>query len=443
MIIKLPEDVKNIIQTLETAGYEAFAVGGCVRDCLLGKTPHDWDITTSALPQEVKALFRRTIDTGIQHGTVTIMIGKEGYEVTTYRIDGDYGDGRHPDNVTFTRSLEEDLKRRDFTINAMAYSPTRGVVDLFGGREDLQKGIIRCVGNPLERFGEDALRMMRAVRFSAQLSFSIEDKTREAISVLHDNLSKVSAERIQVELIKTLVSDNPDYLKIMYETGLTAVFMPEFDICMKTQQNNPHHMYSVGEHILHTMKYIRPDKVLRLSMLFHDMGKPAMKTTDEEGIDHFKGHPQKSAQMARDILHRLKFDNNTLGLVLRYVEYHDRDIEPDLKGVRRAMNKMGSDIFPGLFEVKKADTLAQSMYKREDKLNRLAELNTIYDEIVRNGDCVSLKELKISGKDLIEAGMQPGKQLGDVLNALLDRVVEEPELNDTETLLKLAKELSS
>lgn len=440
-MIQLPQNVDNIIGKLESAGYEAYAVGGCVRDVLLGKTPHDWDITTSALPEQVKSIFPRTIDTGIEHGTVTVMIGKEGFEVTTYRVDGNYADGRHPDNVTFTRSLEEDLKRRDFTINAMAYSSSRGIVDLFHGREDLENGVIRCVGDPLERFGEDALRMMRAIRFSAQLSFSIEDKTLEAIRSLNANLKKVSAERIQVELTKTLVSDNPDFFRLYYETGLTRVFIPEFDVCMETVQNNPHHMYSVGEHTLHSLKSIRPDLILRLSMLLHDIGKPAAKTTDEAGVDHFHGHPVISAKLSEKILRRLKYDNHTLHMVMRYVEFHDRDIGETSKSMRRAMRILGGDLFPGLFEVKKADCLAQSMYQRTEKFSKLERLTQVYESVCAEGDCVELSSLAVSGKDLIDAGMKPGRELGEMLNRLLDYVVDDPEKNNRETLLELAGRL--
>ena len=273
MKIQLPEKVHNIIETLQSAGYEAYAVGGCVRDSLLGRTPNDWDITTSARPEETKRLFPRTIDTGIQHGTVTVMMNKEGFEVTTYRIDGEYEDSRHPKEVTFTASLEEDLKRRDFTINAMAYNEQDGLVDIFGGIRDIKAGVIRCVGNAEERFTEDALRMLRAVRFSAQLGYRIEEATRDAIRRLAPSLQRISAERIQTELVKLVTSPHPDYLRIAYETGITKEVLPEFDLCMETPQNNPHHCYNVGEHILHSMLAVEPDKVLRLGMLFHDIGK--------------------------------------------------------------------------------------------------------------------------------------------------------------------------
>ena len=288
--IQLPEKVNTIIGTLMEHGYEAYAVGGCVRDSILGREPEDWDITTSATPEQTKALFEKTFDTGIEHGTVTVLLDKDSFEVTTYRIDGKYEDSRHPSEVTFTRSLKEDLMRRDFTINAMAYNEKDGLVDIFGGQEDLAEGVIRCVGYAAARFSEDALRILRGVRFAAQLGFCIEEITRQGMRKLAPTLVNISAERIQVELVKMLTSKRPGYLREAYELGITAQFMPEFDEMMGVEQETPHHIYTVGEHTLHSLANIRPDKVLRLAMLMHDMGKPAMKTIDEKGIAHFKKH---------------------------------------------------------------------------------------------------------------------------------------------------------
>ena len=440
-IIQLPEKVKFIIDTIMEAGYEAYAVGGCIRDSILLREPSDWDITTSASPYQVKELFRRTLDTGIKHGTVTVMLDKEGFEVTTYRIDGEYEDGRHPKEVTFTRNMTEDLKRRDFTINAMAYNEKDGLVDIFGGLEDIRRRTVRCVGNPLERFSEDALRMMRAVRFSAQLGYRIEEETSNAIRVLASDLKKISAERIQTELVKLLTSPHPDYLRMAYETGITKVVLPEFDLCMITEQKNPHHCYTVGEHTLVAMQAVRADKVLRLAMLFHDMGKPLCVTTDEEGIDHFHGHPSASEEIAGNVLHRLKFDNDTIYMVKKLVKYHDQYIEPQPKNVRRAIRKMGEDVFPLLLEVKEADVQAQSDFLREKKEKNLKDVRDVYQRILEENQCVSLKTLAINGKDLIDqAGMKPGKELGEVLNELLDLVTEDPARNTREYLLKAAKE---
>ena len=439
-IIKLPEKVKFIIDTIMDAGYEAYAVGGCVRDSILGRKPDDWDITTSATPYQIKELFKRTIDTGIQHGTVTVMLEKEGFEVTTYRIDGEYEDSRHPKEVTFTANLVEDLKRRDFTINAMAYNDKAGLVDVFDGVGDIERKIIRCVGNPTERFTEDALRMMRAVRFSAQLGYEIEENTALAIKDLAPNLKNISAERIQVELIKLVTSPHPEHLRIAYETGITKVIMPEFDVCMETVQNNPHHCYTVGEHTLKSMQAIEPDKVLRLAMLFHDIGKPVTISTDEKGIHHFYGHPDVSEDLARKILRRLKFDNYTLRMVTGLVKYHDREVKPEPKYVRRAILKIGEDIFPLLFPIKKADIAAQSDYKREEKNEKLEMVRLAYEEVILKNQCVSLKTLAITGRDLItEVGMEAGPELGKVLEKLLDEVIENPEYNQKETLLTLAK----
>ena len=437
MQIQLPEDVKRIINTLKEAGFEAYAVGGCVRDCLLGKIPNDWDITTSALPTEVKGLFSHTFDTGIKHGTITVLLHHVGYEVTTYRIDGEYEDGRHPKAVSFTRSLQEDLLRRDFTINAMAYNEEDGIQDLFGGQQDLADGIIRCVGNAEDRFGEDALRMLRAVRFSAQLGFEIEPDTLKAMKNLSANLSLVSAERIQVELVKTITSAHPENIRIAYEQGLTAEFLPEFDLCMKTTQNNPNHMYTVGEHTIKAMQLIAPEKDLRLTMLLHDIAKPLLKTTDEAGIDHFHGHPQKSMEMAKEILRRLKFDNNTVDRVSRLCACHDVRIEPRKKCMRRALNKLGGDLFPAFFAVQRADVSAQSDYRRKEKLEWIAQNEADYKDIIDSKECFSLKDLAVNGKDLIEAGVKPGPKVGEILNEMLNCVLEDPETNEKSRLFEL------
>ncbi len=435
--ISLPERVDRIITILQNHGYEAYAVGGCVRDSVLGREPEDWDITTSAMPEETKALFAKTFDTGIEHGTVTVLMGDEGFEVTTYRIDGEYEDSRHPKEVTFTRNLKEDLQRRDFTINAMAYNEKDGLVDIFGGIRDLRAGVIRCVGNAVERFSEDALRILRGIRFAAQLGFGMEDDTRRAMGELAPVLGKISAERIQAELVKIITSDRPRLLKDAYELGITKVFLPEFDRIMETEQETPHHMYSVGEHTLKAMKNIRADKVLRLAMLLHDMGKPAMKTMDEAGVAHFKRHAAESQMIAKEVLRRLKFDNDTRNKVTRLVCYHDYRMPASAKNVRRAMNRIGEDLFPSYMEVRRADVLAQSLYQREEKIKNLDEIEALYQEITEAKQCVSLKHLAVSGKDLIAAGMKPGKEIGACLNDLLEQVIEEPALNEKEKLLKL------
>ena len=443
--ISMPQKAKYIIKTITDAGYEAYVVGGCVRDSILGREPEDWDITTSATPEQVKTLFPRTIDTGIQHGTVTVMLEKEGFEVTTYRLDGKYEDSRHPKEVVFTPSLEEDLRRRDFTINAMAYNEESGLVDIFGGMEDIERGIIRCVGDAEERFGEDALRIMRAIRFSAQLGYTIEEDTKQAIRKLAGTLERISAERIQVELVKLLVSPHPDYLRDAYDMGVTKVVLPEFDVCMRTPQFHLHHMYNVGEHILHSLTEVEPDRILRLAMLLHDIGKPAALEVDEDGITHFHNHNVVGSDMAREILQRLRFDNDTINTVCRIVMYHDygNSVKPDMRIVRRAVNKVGEDIFPLLFPVKRADILAQSDYMRQEKLDTIDLWEQLYNKIVEEKQCISLKTLAVTGRDLIALGIQPGPDLGKLLNTLLELVLERPEYNTRERLLEEAMSVSA
>lgn len=440
MKITLPEQVKTIIEKLEENGYEGFAVGGCVRDALLFRNPDDWDITTSAKPEQVKELFKRTVDTGIQHGTVTVLLDREGFEVTTYRIDGEYEDSRHPREVCFTSNLTEDLKRRDFTINAMAYSEKRGLVDEFDGVLDLKQGIIRCVGNPEERFSEDALRILRAVRFAAQLGFQIEEKTFSAIRRLAPHLSHISAERIQTELLKLIVSPHPETLRLAWEAGITAVILPELDRMMETPQNNPHHILNVGEHTLKALQEVRADKVLRLSVLCHDFGKAATRTTDESGTDHFYVHAEVSSQMAKDFLKRLKLDNETLYQVEKLVKYHDYHPGTNARSVRKAIYKIGEDLFPKLLEVQRADVLAQSAYQQAEKLNDLKRIEELYHRILEEKQCLSLKDLEVTGRDLIQAGMKPGKELGTCLQQLLEVVLDDPEKNNKEELLKIALE---
>ncbi len=452
MNFNIPKNVNDIIDELMRHGYEAYAVGGCVRDMILGREPGDWDITTSATPYEVKRIFRRTVDTGIAHGTVTVLMDKEHYEVTTYRLDGEYEDNRHPKQVEFTSSLAEDLKRRDFTINAMAYNEKVGVIDLFGGMEDLEKGLIRCVGSAKERFDEDALRILRAVRFSAQLGFAIEEETLEAIRDKAENLKNISAERIRVELTKLLVSDHPDRLRLLFELGITEVVLPEFDAMMKTEQNNIHHCYSVGEHTIKAVSEVggalrdqryenRERIILRWTLLLHDVEKPGTVTVGKDGQNHFYGHQEKGALTAKNILRRLKFDNDTIDAVVHLVRWHDYRFVLTPSGMRKAASKIGKEYMELLFEVNRADTMAKNPQHTEDKFQRLAAARQLYGEILRLEECVSLKELKINGKDLISIGMKPGKEMGVVLGRLLCEVLEEPSMNERITLLSRAMEI--
>lgn len=350
MHITVPKGAAEILNRLHREGYEAYVVGGCVRDAMLGRTPDDWDITTNASPQEVKQLFSHTIDTGIQHGTVTVMKEHVGYEVTTYRVDGVYEDHRRPSNVSFTKSLKEDMLRRDFTINAMAYNEEEGVVDYFEGQEDLKRGIIRCVGEASHRFDEDALRVLRAMRFSAQLDFTIDEKTLAAMQEKAEYLRDISAERIRVELTKLLLSDHTDrLLTVGYKTGITKVIMPWFDRMLATTQENPHHCYDVGRHCLKAVEQIPKTTVLRYAALLHDVAKPEVKTTDEHGVCHFYQHAKESAEMARQILRGLKFDNDTVRRVKELIYWHDYNWGSSVNRnqVRRAASKIGAGLYGG------------------------------------------------------------------------------------------------
>lgn len=434
--IEIPQGAAWVLEQLRDAGYEAYVVGGCVRDSLLHRKPDDWDITTSAKPEDTKRIFRRTVDTGIQHGTVTVMVDRTGYEVTTYRIDGEYADGRHPEHVTFTASLLEDLKRRDFTINAMAYSPAEGLVDEFDGIGDINRRVIRAVGDPVQRFTEDALRMMRAIRFSAQLDYQIDEDTREGIRLLAPNLQKVSAERIRVELEKLLLSEHPEELKEADELGLLRQFLPELSECMECGQNNPHHCLSVGDHILCAVKAARRDKVLRLALLLHDIAKPQVKTTDENGIDHFHGHAARSAALADRILRDLKYDNQTREAAVRLIAWHDRNLGDSLSEIRKSISELGEEWLLPLLEVKTSDVEAQSDYQRDEKLGKIEYWRNAFEEIRRAGDCLSLKDLAVSGKDLIAAGAAPGKEIGRILHEMLEEVLREPAHNTREYLLE-------
>ena len=440
MKINLPEKVLMISNNLQLHGYEAYAVGGCVRDSILARRPEDWDITTSAKPEEIKKLFRRTVDTGIEHGTVTVILGKDSYEVTTYRIDGTYEDGRHPKEVRFTDDLKEDLQRRDFTINAMAYNDDVRLVDVFGGMQDLNHHLIRCVGDPVERFSEDALRILRAVRFSAQLNFPIEKKTAEAVKEMAPSLGRISAERIQAELVKLLVSAHPERIQDACELGITKVILPEWDAMTGVEQNTPHHKYDVAQHTLRAMKNVKRDKVLRLTMLFHDMGKPEAKTTDEAGRDHFKGHALISEEIARRVMRRLKFDNDTIRKVTRLVCYHDYRMEATPKNVRRAMNRIGVELFPYYLAVRLADVKAQSPYRKREKIENIVAVRVLYQKILLEDQCVTLRQLAVSGRDLMDLGMSPGREMGNMLSELLEYVIDDPERNRKDILCDYVKE---
>lgn len=441
-MIKVPKWASYIINKLQEKNFEAYAVGGCVRDSLLSKEPNDWDITTSAKPEDTMKIFEalghKVIPTGIKHGTVTVIVEKIPYEITTFRVDGDYSDGRHPDKVEFTDDLRADLSRRDFTINAMAYNLKNGLVDYFNGKQDLDNKVIRCVGNANERFNEDALRMLRAVRFSAQLGFKLQEETGAAIKKNHALIKNVSKERIQIEINKILLSDNPDYIAKLNEYKLLEDVIPEYSVCFDCKQNNPYHIYNVGVHIQNSIKYIEQNLALRLTMLFHDIGKPLCKTTDEKGIDHFYAHAAKSSDMAEEILRNLKYDNDTIRKVMTLVKFHDAELN-SAKQIRKVLSKIGEENFIDLLKVKEADMSAQNPKKHEDRYEKIALIKDTFSKIIEEKDCFKLKDLKVNGRDLMQLGIRNGKLVGSTLNKLLEIVIEKPELNDREKLLSYAR----
>ena len=433
----------QIAETADALGLECYVVGGYVRDIFLQRPSKDIDVVVVGSGIEIAQAFGKKLGRGAHvsvfknFGTAQVKYKGTEVEFVGARKESYHRDSRKP--IVEDGTLEDDQNRRDFTINAMAYNPSSGLVDLFGGLEDIERKIIRCVGDPLERFTEDALRIMRAVRFSAQLGFSIEEETRKALKVLAPNLKHVSAERIQVELVKLLMSPHPDYLRTAYEAGITAEFLPEFDACMETSQNTPHHCYTVGEHILHSLCHVRADRVLRITMLLHDIGKPVVRKTDENGRDHFKTHGNAGEKMAGQILRRLKFDNDTIRKVTRLVKWHDDRPEGTLKSVRRAVNRIGEDLFPLYLEVQQADMLAQSLYRRSEKQARLDSVRDAYRQIIEEKQCVSLKTLAVTGRDLIENGYRPGREIGEKLEKLLNLVLEDPEKNQKEILLEIIR----
>jgi len=441
MNIKLPDEVQYIIDTLRRNGHEAYIVGGCVRDSVLGRTPKDWDICTPALPEQTMACFdgHHIIETGLRHGTITLMLNHTPFEITTYRTDGKYSDNRRPDTVEFVSSLKDDLSRRDFTVNAMAYAPDEGIVDFFDGLKDLKSGTIRCVGDANRRFQEDSLRIMRAIRFASVLGFSIEENTAKAMEDNRGLLKNIAAERIAVELNKTLTGNNVSDILLAHLPVMTEI-IPEMSSMIGFEQNNTHHCYDVLRHTLVSIDHALKDTILRLTMLFHDMGKPLCYTETEDGIGHFYGHPQISSDMAKEILLRLKYDNNTLKTVPELILYHDTEILPHRKYVKRWLNKIGEERFRQLIEVKRADAMAQAPCYQQRKLEALAELTRLTDEIIGQGQCFSLRDLAVTGRDLLEAGVGEGVQIGAVLNRLMEMVIDEQVENEKEALLRVFKE---
>lgn len=430
-----------VIEKLKSAGFEAYIAGGAVRDMLMGKTPHDYDIATSAKPQEVKRVFARTADTGIKHGTVTVIVNRSGYEVTTFRREGEYVDSRHPSDVEFIDDIREDCLRRDFTMNAMMFDPEKGVIDFFGGRDDIKNRIIRCVGDPEQRFKEDALRMLRAVRFKAALDFTIDPETERAIRKYAVLIKKVSSERILEELNKILVSEHPDYIRDLHRLGLLSFIMPQLERCFGEPQRNKYHIYDVGEHIMQTVKHTPPDLILRWAALLHDTGKPCCPSVDANGTIHFYGHHRESRRITLDILHRLHMDSASIRDIALLVENHDYRVEPTYTSVKRMMAKTGAELFEKLLLLQRADNMAKDPAHLPDKLRRIDGALEIYRDVIAQDQPYKLSDLVVNGSDLMKLGYKQGRELGDTLKALLDEVIIDPGLNTRSRLIHRAVEL--
>lgn len=441
--VKIPEGACEIVRALERAGREAYLVGGCVRDMLLPAPVHDWDICTDAPPEEIRRALapHRTLDTGVKHGTVTVLMPDGAYETTTYRRDGAYLDGRHPDSVAFTASLTEDLSRRDFTINAMAMSVggdgnAGELVDPFGGRDDLRRGVLRCVGDPDARFAEDALRILRAVRFASRLGLTVEPATHAAMLRGRALLGRISAERVFDELCGILMTERGgEYLRVYADILLEIV--PELKPCAGFDQRNPWHRYDVLDHILHSVDAAPPELTVRLAMLLHDAGKPACASVDEAGVGHFYGHQKVSAELAENVLRRLHSANRLREDVTGLVLHHDLPVEPTEGSMRRLLNRMGAEQARRLLAVKRADTLAQSE-RAGSRLETLSQCETLLERIVAEGQAFSLKDLAINGNDLTERGVASGPEVGRRLRLALDAVLDGRVENEREALLQIA-----
>ena len=441
MDITISDGAKSILERLNNAGFRSYVAGGAVRDLIMNKMPNDYDIATDAKPDDVKKLFRKTIDTGIKHGTVTVIENGEGYEITTFRKDGAYSDNRHPSEIEYVKDKRIDCLRRDFTINAMMYNPESGLVDFFCGRRDIRKHIIRCVGKPEDRFKEDALRMLRAVRFKAQLGFEIEERTELAIRKYAVLIKKVSKERILDELNKILLSDNPDGVRDLHRLGLLKFILPELERCFGEKQRNKFHIYDVGEHIMQTIKNTPPDLILRWAALLHDKGKPCCSSVDSNGIIHFYGHHRESRRITVDVLHKLHMDSNSIRDIALLVENHDYRVEPSFGAVKRMMSKTGADLFEKLLTLQKADNAAKNPELLPEKLKRIDGGLEIYREVLAKNQPYRVTDLVLNGRDLMEIGYRQGKEIGDTLKALLDEVIIRPELNTRAYLVKRAKEM--
>ncbi len=436
MKINIPDYANKAINLLEESGFEAYCVGGCVRDSILKKDPNDWDICTNALPEQMQKVFAdfHTIETGLKHGTITVIINRNPVEITTYRTDGEYQDHRKPTQVSFIKNLSGDLERRDFTINSMCYNPKLGFVDLFSGYDDISNKIIRCVGNAEYRFEEDALRILRALRFSSVLNFEIDIETKSAIYKKKNLLTHISSERIFSELKKLLCGKRATEILMEYK-DVFAIFIPEIIPCFDFTQNNPHHIYDVWEHICRSISNARPDPIIRLTMLLHDIEKPALATTDENGINHFKKHQYYSAMTAEKVLKRMHCDNGSIKYIYNLVWEHDNRIPIEKKSVRRFISKYSFEFFMDYLEVRRADTYAQSNFQQHEKLRELDQLAIIAFDIFEDNDCLKISDLAVNGNDMISLGLS-GEQIGNALSSALDAVISEEITNTKEEIIK-------
>lgn len=438
--MKIPEQIAEVLERLENAGFEAYVVGGCVRDYKMGLAPHDFDVTTSALPEQVERVFSncRVVETGLKHGTVTVLYKGSQVEITTYRTDGEYSDGRHPDCVSFTANIEDDLSRRDFTMNGIAFSPKRGYADPFGGEDDIKAGIIRCIGEPERRFGEDALRILRALRFSSVLGFEIEERTARAVRELRATLNKVSKERIFSELTRLLCGK--DVRRVMMRfPEVFAEIIPPLEVMIGYEQHCKYHNSTVYEHTARAIENAPAEPALRLAMLFHDMGKPLCKTEGEDGAWHFYGHAEESVRLAEEILREYKSSNELRERVVTIVKYHDYPLELSRKHIKRFMSKVGMDSFRDIMFAHMADDGAKADFCR-GRIEIARQSLEIAEQIAAEQPCLTVKDLEISGGDL-KAIMKPSPKMGELLKQLLNEVLEEVLPNQKEALLKRAKEL--
>lgn len=438
MKIQMPQEVHRILDILSFYGYDGYIVGGCVRDSILNKIPNDWDICTNCTPEKMLEAFScfKVIPTGLKHGTLTVVINEENYEVTTYRIDGEYTDGRHPEEVEFTNNLKEDLKRRDFTINAMAYNNKEGLIDYYDGIADIFNEKIRCVGDPSERFSEDYLRMLRAIRFSAQLGYSLDVETLKEIKKLSKNVIDISEERIREELNKILMTDMPSRgLKLLSSADLLKYIIPELEMCVGFQQHNPNHDKDVFSHILSVVDNTEKDLILRLAALFHDIGKPETFSLDEDGIGHFYKHHLKSSDIAEEVMKRLKYDNKSIEQVIILVREHMSRYEKlRVKNTKKFINRVGTDNIERLFKLQIADINGST---KRDGVSNIFELKNEVERILNEKQPLSIKDLEINGHDLIQLGIPQGKQVGTVLNELMEIILENPELNRRDILTEI------